>query len=777
MKAILVLTLFIALPLVAQEVILDTDFNNGTQSWSPTGSGNFDFNAMGETAGSYAVKVTGRLNDTDSVVQLRTATSIVPALNPAGEPYRVKARIKVEGHAYVRVTLQFLRTGSSGLVLRDTKIILAEAIARPPASSPVHWIDVEGVRLVKPPSHFVAQQAEITVEVGQAYKEVLLQGGTNPPIVLPTPTDKWPDFTIDSISMQRDSDLDGLTDTEELAATPPTDIHDADSDDDEMSDAWEVSMGLLPKDPSDAELDPDHDGFTNLQEYWCATDPRDTPEGRASHPGLTANPNATAAAKRLAIWLALAPWRKERILGQHITTLPYDYDNYVVALADQVQQQTGSARWPAILSVAVEGPSTAMDIDQSGSYARAHVQAGGLALVKWAMWNPWTGGNMGSQGVGQVDVLGLTKDTHPTYNDAANVAARAVLNGWMDQVATELNRFTDPNFGGHPDNVVLFRLCSEMTGNWFWFGHRTIEEYTSLWRYVYNYLTFTKGLNHLLWVYESAQTEHSYKTPTVNFKPVPADYYYPGDAYVDVMGHNLYDDDWILTHDLDRLYRRYPKIYAVPQAGPSQNAGVKIDNLLILQRIEAAFPRLSFYIPWNTFPSGTNSSVYNAIISNDNYGQLMTHAHIITRDETQWMTGWQRFAHDNFGTLAAPPEGDTDADGLADIYEYAFGGDPHSGTGRNGVTLLPNPGGGLKIQFPREPGTSGIEMKIEASNDLTAWQSIATAMDTSMWSALPGVALTQQDAPDVPSTVTVTDSIPIGSVPSRFLRLRIIAQP
>jgi mannan endo-1,4-beta-mannosidase len=763
------------LPLAAQELILDSDFNKGTQSWSPSASGTFDFNATGEAVSSTAVKVTGRLNDADSVVQLRSATSIVPALNPAGEPYRVKARIKVEGHAYVRVTLQFIRTGSTGLVQRDTKIILAEAIARPPLTGPTNWIDVEGVRLVKAPVNFVAQQAEITVEVGQVYKEVLLQSGNNQPIFLPTPTDKWPDFTLDSISMQRDGDLDGLTDAEELAAIPATYIDDADSDHDEMSDAWEKSMGLLPRDPSDADLDPDHDGYTNVQEYWCATDPRDTPEGRASHPGVTSNPNATPAAKRLAIWLALAPWRKERILGQHITTLPYDYDHYVVALANQVQQQTGTERWPAILSVAVEGPATAMDIVQSGSYARAYVQSGGLALVKWAMWNPWTGGNMGSQGIGQVDVLGLTKNTHPTYNGPANVAARAVLNGWMDSIATELNHFIDPNFGGHPDNVVMFRLCSEMTGNWFWFGHRTIEEYTSLWAYVYNYLTITKGLNHLLWVYESAQTEHSYKTPTANFKPVPADY--PGDAFVDVMGHNLYDDDWDLTHDLDRLYRRYPKIYAVPQAGPSQNAGAKIDNLVIFQRIETAFPRLSFYIPWNTFPSGTNSFVYNATIDNDNVYAIMTHTRIITRDEVQWMTGWQQFAHDTFGTLAAPPDADTDADGLTDIFEYALGSDPLTGTDGNSITLLPNSGGGLKIQFSRAPGTFGLDMNVEASDDLTNWQSIAAATDTAAWSTIQGVTLTQQDAPGAPSTVTVTDSIPIGSVASRFLRLRIDAQP
>ena len=167
-------------------------------------------------------------------------------------------------------------------------------------------MDVEGVRLVVPPTNFVAQQAEITIEVGQIYKEVLLQNGGVQPIILPTPTDKWPDFTLDSISMQRDADLDGLSDNEELTSSPASYIDKADSDGDGMSDYWEKAMGLLVMNASDATIDTDHDGFTNIQEYWAATDPRDTAGGRASHPGVTANSNATPAAKRMAIWLALA---------------------------------------------------------------------------------------------------------------------------------------------------------------------------------------------------------------------------------------------------------------------------------------------------------------------------------------------------------------------------------------------------------------------------------------------------------------------------------------
>ena len=41
-----------------------------------------------------------------------------------------------------------------------------------------------------------------------------------------------------------------------------------------MPDTWENANGLNRLDPSDAKLDSDGDGLTNLQEYIAGTDPR-----------------------------------------------------------------------------------------------------------------------------------------------------------------------------------------------------------------------------------------------------------------------------------------------------------------------------------------------------------------------------------------------------------------------------------------------------------------------------------------------------------------------
>lgn len=47
-----------------------------------------------------------------------------------------------------------------------------------------------------------------------------------------------------------------------------------DTDNDGMPDDWEKKFGLNPTDPADGKLDGDKDGYTNLEEYLNATDPR-----------------------------------------------------------------------------------------------------------------------------------------------------------------------------------------------------------------------------------------------------------------------------------------------------------------------------------------------------------------------------------------------------------------------------------------------------------------------------------------------------------------------
>lgn len=86
---------------------------------------------------------------------------------------------------------------------------------------------------------------------------------------------------------------------------------------------------------------------------------------------------------------------------------------------------------------------------------------------------------------------------------------------------------------------VVFRPLHEHTGSWFWWGkrHCTPEEFRRLWQFTVHYLRDKKKVHNLLYAYSPDRV------------PDMAAYFerYPGDAYVDVLGHDNYGDFNVVT--------------------------------------------------------------------------------------------------------------------------------------------------------------------------------------------------------------------------------------
>jgi mannan endo-1,4-beta-mannosidase len=70
---------------------------------------------------------------------------------------------------------------------------------------------------------------------------------------------------------------------------------------------------------------------------------------------------------------------------------------------------------------------------------------------------------------------------------------------------------------------ILFRPFHEADGTWFWWGKYGVEYAKRLYQFTYDYLTVEKGLNNLIWVWNSIGD-------------------YPGDEYVDIISVDVYEN-------------------------------------------------------------------------------------------------------------------------------------------------------------------------------------------------------------------------------------------
>jgi mannan endo-1,4-beta-mannosidase len=96
-------------------------------------------------------------------------------------------------------------------------------------------------------------------------------------------------------------------------------------------------------------------------------------------------------------------------------------------------------------------------------------------------------------------------------------AAFQTIKSDLDKVAALLQLLKDR------DIPVLWRPLHEASGGWFWWGATGPRPYKVLWEYMYNYLTNTKNLNNLIWVWNGQSYD-----------------WYPSPNTVDIVGFDYY---------------------------------------------------------------------------------------------------------------------------------------------------------------------------------------------------------------------------------------------
>jgi len=171
----------------------------------------------------------------------------------------------------------------------------------------------------------------------------------------------------------------------------------------------------------------------------------------------------------------------------------------------------------------------------------------------------------------------------------------------MDDIAVYLQYLKDNGV------EVLFRPFHEMNQGKFWWGGRPGPEGAAkLYRITHDYLTHTKGLSNLIWVWDMQDMSWDFEK------------YNPGDDYWDVFGFDVYDSGYDIS-----WYN-----YILPIVGDKPMAIGECSKLPSSEMLNNQ-PRWVFFMPWAELVKKTNTT--------EEINNLYNDPRIITLDE---MPGW-----------------------------------------------------------------------------------------------------------------------------------------
>jgi mannan endo-1,4-beta-mannosidase len=196
---------------------------------------------------------------------------------------------------------------------------------------------------------------------------------------------------------------------------------------------------------------------------------------------------------------------------------------------------------------------------------------------------------------------------------------------------TETHRELMRDLKGHADFLqqladarvpVLWRPLHEIDGGWFWWTDGEHPENTAaLWRVMFDYFVKQRKLNNLIWVYNAGlKPPKGRDVAQIEVRKR----FYPGDAYVDVSGIDIYPNSWYGWKD----YREdtYAKAYQImKQVSPNKilalAEGAGIPNPDMLAKGGPAWIYcLAWWGPGEKHPEEWIRHTYN-------------HDFVITRDE------------------------------------------------------------------------------------------------------------------------------------------------
>ena len=275
----------------------------------------------------------------------------------------------------------------------------------------------------------------------------------------------------------------------------------------------------------------------------------------------------------------------------------------------RLERLTGQV--PAILAVDFGFDEIPGRLHTSTELLADHAQRGGIIAASMHPPNPWRNSEAHDRRIGDVSDLW-------TPNSAA-------YRRWRRDLARVGGALAELRDQGH---VVLWRPLHEMNGEWFWWGANqgkhglTPADYTRLWKEMFAFFTDELGLDNLLWVYSPAVQVQA-KMPSVLAC-------YPGDAFVDVVALDWYDDQ---LQNLDS-YGSYAQLVSLnkpmglAEFGPKDQRDGSFECDSMIACLSSQYDKLGFFVFWHSWPGAKV-----AIVDQRGAMNLMEHDLVINRDE------------------------------------------------------------------------------------------------------------------------------------------------
>ena len=225
----------------------------------------------------------------------------------------------------------------------------------------------------------------------------------------------------------------------------------------------------------------------------------------------------------------------------------------------------------------------------------------GLVAFSWHWRDPLTKSgsfNTFSTSYPNGTTFDVTKVSDPT---SAEYKAMIVD---IDVIAGYLKQFKNANI------PVIWRPLHEAEGGWFWWGAKGAEPCKTLWKLLYDRLVNYHGLNNLIWVWTSSASTN-------------AATWYPGDAYVDVVGMDIYPGEnqhgsQYISFNKVREMTGGKKIITLSECGSAP------DPALMKQYGDI----WSWFMPWNG--DYTESDSHNGVAW---WKKFFSYDYVITRDK------------------------------------------------------------------------------------------------------------------------------------------------